>query len=70
LFTRTCTRDTLAVFTGADSLTAAYTVDAFATRGAITLKPYIAGVVGGYLVVDRPAADTNKYDRYYVVKVK
>jgi len=68
LFTRTCTRDTLAFMTGADSLTAAYIVNAFATRGAITVTPYIAGIVGGKLVVDRPAADTASYDRYSVTK--
>jgi hypothetical protein len=70
LFTRTCVRDTLSFMSGADSLTASYIVDVFATRGAITLKPYIAGVVGGKLVVDRPASDTNKYDRYSVTKIK
>ena len=70
LFTRTCTRDTLAFMTGADSLTAAYIVTPFATRGAPSIMPYIAGIVGGKLVVDRPIADTAKYDRYSVTKIK
>lgn len=70
LFERTCTRDTLAFMTGADSLTCAFIVSPFGTRGAITVMPYIAGVVGGKLVVDRPAADTASYDRYSVTKIK
>ncbi len=70
LFTRTCTRDTLAYMTGADSLTSAYIVSPFATRGAITIPPYIAGIVGGKLVVDRPAADTASFDLYSVTKIK
>jgi hypothetical protein len=70
LFTRTCVRDTLAFMTGADSLTASYIVSPFATRGAPSIMPYIAGVVGGKLVVDRPEADTADYDRYSVTKIK
>lgn len=70
LFTRTCTRDTLAFMTGADSLTCAYIVSPFATRGAVTRPPYVAGVVGGKLVIDRIAADTAAYDRYSVLKIK
>jgi hypothetical protein len=70
LFTRTCTRDTLAFMTGADSLTASYIVSAFATRGAITTYlPYIGGIVGGKLVIDRNIADTAKFDRYSVVRI-
>lgn len=69
LFTRTCTRDTLAFMTGADSLTAAYIVSPFATRGAMTRPPYVAGVVGGKLVIDRAAADTAFFDRYSVTKI-
>jgi hypothetical protein len=71
LFTRTCTRDTLTFMTGADSLVAAYIVSPFYTRGAPTARnPYIAGVVGGKLIVDRPAADTATFDRYAVTKIK
>lgn len=69
LFTRTCTRDTLTYMTGADSLTAAYIVSPFGTRGAITCPPYVAGVVDGKLVIDRPAADTASYDRYSVTRI-
>ena len=73
LFTRTCTRDTLAFMTGADSLTSAYIVSPFATRGAITIPPYIAGITEGEplrLIIARPAADTASYDRYSVTKIK
>lgn len=67
--TRTCTDDTCAYMTGADSLTAAYIVSPFATRGAITIPPYVAGQAGGLLLIRRPAADTASYDRVTVTKV-
>lgn len=71
LFTRTCTRDTLAFMTGSDSLVAAYIVSPFYTRGTPTARnPYIAGVVGGKLIVDRPAADTATFDRYAVTRIQ
>jgi hypothetical protein len=70
-FTRTCATDTCAFMTGADTLTAAYIVCPLPTRGTpVGFMPFISGTAGGKLTVLRPIADTAKYDRVSITKIK